>query len=134
MRQEFWKNGKLVGVTENTPEQELQEQLDKAKLELFWLDEELGKHDYHKIKDGTDPNTAYTKPIVRKKDLYLYKLKNTVIGDVLGSFPKYGELPIDANEGDLAYNETLSGLLLTKPSGIYQFQNGTWVLVQKILS
>ena len=96
-------------------------------LKISELDLSVSKEKYQDIKNGRQSFDPYCADAIYEKHCYTYALSNEA-NKVLGVFQKYGDLPVGADEGDVAYNKTLSGLLLTKPSGVYQFTGGSWVL------
>ena len=135
-RHEFWKNGKMVSFTEREYTQPEQEGI--AVGELRSLDDEISREKYHDLSKLSNSGLPeFYKANVYKKRLHAYKLnqirQEIFIRDVLGVFPRYRDLPTEAKTGDIAYSSSLSGLLLTKPSGIYKYENDTWKLTKKIL-
>ena len=130
-------NNNVVEVVYLKEEEYNSHQIAEVDNDLKHLDKDLSKEKYQDIKAGVVTASAFAKPFVYAKHTQLYKreqagLSNNV-GQLLGSFKKYGDLPAVANEGDIAYNETLSGALFLKKTGIYQYTDGTWVLVKHIL-
>lgn len=128
------KQGNTLRVVEET--HTVKTRLNTARGMLEFADKELSKEKYQDILAGDANMRPYHKPRVFNKNLIMYaieQLENDVyIGDLLGVFGKYGLLPENAKENDIAYNETLSGFLLTKKTGIYQYINNSWILVEFI--
>ena len=126
-------NGKLVDMSEGEVvkynfDRSVEHSSDSYYLlKLSELDLSVSKEKYQDIKNKRQSFDPYCAEAIYEKHCYTYAMAN-VANKVLGVFQKYGDLPVDADDGDVAYNKTLSGALLTKPSGVYQLVDGVWVM------
>lgn len=87
MKQNFWKNGVVVSSIENTPEEDIVENIARIDAELERLDKKLSKLEFTLISAGQISNlTEYQKkyfniktPLVKERNQLKKELENGIL-------------------------------------------------------